>query len=165
MAVKEIVPALGLNRFTCPHVNCGAIAHQTWYKLYVREHGKDERPWLPGEEDLERYKKNNTDPDAGLIKYIKNLIARKVFFEQHNDLSYLNTELMNVHASECFSCDAIAIWRADELVYPVNHISIAPNEGMPDDVKRDFLEANEIIDKSPRGAAALLRLCVQKLIE
>src|SRR5262249_31998850 len=77
---------------------------------------------------------------------------------------YPNTELMNVHASKCFSCDRIALWRADELIYPVNHISIAPTEGMPDDVKADFIEANEILDKSPRGAAALLRLSIQKLM-
>jgi hypothetical protein len=35
---------------------------------------------------------------------------------------------------------------------------------MPPDVRADFLEANEILDKSPRGAAALLRLCIQKLL-
>jgi Domain of unknown function (DUF4145) len=35
---------------------------------------------------------------------------------------------------------------------------------VPADVKADFLEANEILDKSPRGAAALLRLGIQKLL-
>ena len=35
---------------------------------------------------------------------------------------------------------------------------------MPADVKAIFLEANDILDKSPRGAAALLRLCVQSLM-
>lgn len=71
---------------------------------------------------------------------------------------------MNVSASKCFSCGSLSIWRADELIYPLNHVAIEPNEGMPADVKADFLEANEIVDKSPRGAAALLRLCIQKLM-
>jgi hypothetical protein len=99
-----------------------------------------------------------------VVTFFESMMQRKVFFESHENTAYLNTELMNVHASKCYSCEEISLWRADELIYPVNHISIAPNEGMPADVKADFLEANEILDKSPRGAAALLRLGIQKLM-
>jgi hypothetical protein len=38
-----------------------------------------------------------------------------------------------------------------------------PPLDLPPDVRRDFDEASTILDASPRGAAALLRLAVQKL--
>ena len=163
MAAKEIVPALGLELFSCPHVNCGAIAHQSWFKLYAQWHKKGSSPWLPNEEDLKKFSADKNVP-PNVIAFFKKLMQRKVFFETQETTAYLETELMNVHGSKCYSCGEISLWRADELIYPANHISIAPDQGMPEDVKADFLEANEILDKSPRGAAALLRLGIQKLM-
>jgi hypothetical protein len=158
----QVVPALGLDSFSCPHVSCGAIAHQTWFKLYVDAYQNDARPWLPTAEQLADFKRQKFSDDV--FRYFERIAQREVFFETLDNTVYLKMELMNVVVSRCYSCKDISIWRAGELIYPVNSISIEPNEGMPPDVKADFLEANEILDKSPRGAAALLRLCIQKLM-
>ncbi len=49
------------------------------------------------------------------------------------------------------------------MVYPDAMIAPTPSDDMPDDIKKDYLEAASIYQKSPRGAVALLRLGLQKL--
>jgi hypothetical protein len=49
------------------------------------------------------------------------------------------------------------------MVYPDSSPAPLPNLDLPEDIKTDYEEARSIIARSPRGACALLRLCVQKL--
>jgi hypothetical protein len=69
--------------------------------------------------------------------------------------------------SECGNpnCDKRCIWVNEKLVYPGLSTAPFPGEDMPLDVKEDFLEAREVIEISPRSAAALLRLALQKLMK
>lgn len=63
----------------------------------------------------------------------------------------------------CENCKKICIWRNEKLLYPDTITVNQPNDDLPEDIKNDYLEAASILNRSPRGAAALLRLCVQKL--
>lgn len=82
------------------------------------------------------------------------------------------------YESLCSCCKEPSLWRVTkyevdqfskrhdykaELIYPDHGLASFPDESMPDDVKRDYVEAARIFSKSPRGAAALLRLGLQKL--
>lgn len=49
------------------------------------------------------------------------------------------------------------------MLYPDFGSTPLPAEDMPEDVKKDYEEAARIFIKSPRGAAALLRLGLQRL--
>jgi len=51
------------------------------------------------------------------------------------------------------------------MIFPENAGVRPPNPDLRNDIKEDYLEAKGIINKSPRGATALLRLCIQKLYE
>lgn len=53
--------------------------------------------------------------------------------------------------------------QSGRMVYPTQTSAPAPSDDMPDDIKKDYLEAASIYQKSPRGAVALLRLGLQKL--
>jgi hypothetical protein len=63
----------------------------------------------------------------------------------------------------CRHCNTVSLWEGNKMIYPDVSTAPLPNEDMPDDIKKDFAEARSIIAKSARGAAALFRLCIQKL--
>lgn len=85
-------------------------------------------------------------------------------------------------ASTCLHCGQHTIWRmattetregdattvsADttELIYPARQRSgPEPIPEMPPAVRADYDEARDVVDRSPRAAAALLRLALQKLM-
>jgi hypothetical protein len=50
-----------------------------------------------------------------------------------------------------------------EMLYPTECTSPMPHPDLPESCLTDYEEAREIAEVSPRGAAALLRLCIQKL--
>ena len=49
------------------------------------------------------------------------------------------------------------------MIFPDVITSPPPNPDLDEDIQNDYREAQSIVHKSPRGAAALLRLCIQKL--
>lgn len=74
--------------------------------------------------------------------------------------------VFSVHVSRCHQCLRAAIWVGDQLAFPEpKFVPIEPNPDLDEDIQRDFNEARDIALASPRGAAALLRLAVQKLCE
>ncbi|MBU4069877.1 MAG: DUF4145 domain-containing protein [Nanoarchaeota archaeon] len=63
----------------------------------------------------------------------------------------------------CDHCSKITIWLNDEMLFPSKPSVPTSNEDLEEDIKKDYNEAAEIVEKSPKSAAALLRLAIQKL--
>lgn len=63
----------------------------------------------------------------------------------------------------CVHCGKFTLWLDGKMIYPENTGVPLPNADLNADLKEDYTEARNIVTKSPRGAAALLRLCIQKL--
>lgn len=66
--------------------------------------------------------------------------------------------------SRCSHCLENTLWFEEKIIVPNIQGFIQAHEDMPEEIKRDFQEAISIVNKSPRGAAALLRLVIQKLM-
>jgi len=141
--VKLIKEGIMENNYVIPEVdkesfhcpNCNVLTHQFWSELYMK---------------LVDPKKTGST-----MNYV---VGYKV--------------------SQCYSCKKYSIWHQIlskdlalddiryEMIYPTDLSYFPePNPDLTDDIKRDYFEAGKILKDSPRGAAALLRLCVQKLVD
>jgi hypothetical protein len=97
-------------------------------------------------------------------EFIERLKSNALTFLRHDGDEYLASEMANLAVSRCYACQGYAVWVEDRRVYPVRETTIAAHEDMPPTIREDFDEAAAIVNKSPRGAAALMRLCIQKLM-
>lgn len=70
---------------------------------------------------------------------------------------------LNFKISQCVSCSDSAIWNQNSLIYLITGSVEIANSDMPENIKEDYNEAKNIVNLSSRGAAALLRLSLQKL--
>lgn len=90
-------------------------------------------------------------------------------------MKWITQDCLVYYQAICAHCEQYSFWRVTqiapngfiaeegEMLYPDFGSAPLPAEDMPEDVKKDYQEAARIFIKSPRGAAALLRLGLQKL--
>lgn len=73
-----------------------------------------------------------------------------------------------LHIGTCRHCQSRVVWftgdNVSQMIWPIGVANAPlPHADMPPDVASDYVEARSICALSPRGAAALLRLAIQKL--
>lgn len=90
----------------------------------------------------------------------------EIFSRQVNTLGGSSTyfPIKDFRVSICAHCHGVAIWKDSQMVFPEGNSVAEPHTDMPELLKADFNEAVAIFSKSPRGAAALLRLVIQNLM-
>lgn len=162
---KNVTPSVKETAFSCPH--CAAFTTQFWFILCANRTSEDSPiPFIPTESHKGKYAESTDVPDESkkyLLEWFDKMLAGLVFVESLGQGKYCANSVSNLFLSKCYNCKKCSVWVHDRLLFPSNKASVQPNADLPDDIIRDFEEAREIVDASPRGAAALLRLCIQKL--
>src|SRR5436189_951722 len=164
MTPKIIEPSIRETAFNCPH--CSALTTQYWYTVRAQQvEGEPAIPTMPHSDfeiDLANMTELSNEDRAEGVRWFRKIQSGQVFLEDNGQNSYTQTA-RNLHLSKCFNCRKFSVWIHERLVFPEGHATVSPNPDLPEEIVRDFQEARSIVNASARGAAALLRLCVQKL--
>jgi hypothetical protein len=99
---------------------------------------------------------------ARFLDYFKRELAGLVVLDTNADYERCYP-VGNLNISECFTCNEFTVWVHERVLFPPSTQGPPPNTDLPTEVANDYREASTILALSPRGAAALLRLAIQKL--
>lgn len=160
--MKYVPPSVKETAFNCPH--CGALARQFWLSVHADSMKKDALPHVIDAKKLEELDLSHIEEKEErerLKKWAERKAKGRPFFDGTSQ--YTEVKVNNVWLSRCYNCSELALWICERMIYPQRGVAPAANPDMPDDIRQDYDEASAILDQSPRGAAALIRLAIQKL--
>ncbi len=166
MQGKIVLPSTTETAFNCPH--CDVLTTQHWFTVHAnRLDGKERTPAAQNEAMkaalMEISRGSSGIPDENVARCIEEMERGDLSLYQKNQGSYVSYDTRNLSFSQCYNCNKIAVWVHESLVFPPQKEGAQPNADLSEDIIHDFEEARSILNLSPRGAAALLRLCIQKL--
>jgi hypothetical protein len=162
MLMKYVPPSIRETAFNCPH--CGALARQFWYSAHADPMKKDQLPLIIDAKKLDELNLDHIEEKEQrhkLREWAERQATGRPSFEGNQ--KYRDIDVHNVWLSRCFNCNEVALWIYDRMIYPQRGEAPPANPDLPPEIARDYDEASSILDLSPRGAAALMRLAIQKL--
>ena len=157
-----------------------------WYSLFLKPENATEVVVLTLEA-LMLAKGNESD------QFLQRLKDNVLAYEYQEHPRNLKVKLLNLHVSRCYNCKGFTVWVRDRLVFPIRGDELpeivevdfrevaegvqAPAEDVQhsdedvqepaesvDESSEDFEEAAAILNRSPRAAAALIRICIQNMM-
>ncbi|HTG24218.1 MAG TPA: DUF4145 domain-containing protein, partial [Reyranella sp.] len=159
---KYVPPAIDQSAFNCPH--CEALAKQYWFSVHAEPLRRDDLPTRIMEDDVKKAKIDQITDVREREKvrtWFNKMATHRPFLDREQKT--VDFRLYNLSVSHCFNCSDVALWIDDRLMWPRRGEAPLPNLDLPDELRADYDEASTILDLSPRGTAALLRLTIQKL--
>jgi hypothetical protein len=148
-----MIPEYGNKKFECPH--CNTVASQEWF---TANNAGDTATKIVQHLYLNYRPSIDDYAQRQIVSFLKEINGGF----KNNFYSFVPK---GFSVATCSSCDDFTLWVKNEIVYPKKTTLPPPNDDLSEDIKALYLEASSILVDSPKGATALLRLALQKLLE
>ena len=148
-----MIPEYGNKKFQCPH--CNTVAAQKWF---TANNAGDQATGIIQHLYFDYRPRINDYTQGQIVSFLKEIGGgfKNRFFKIFPK---------GFSVATCSSCEDFTLWVDNEIVYPKKVSVPPPNDDLNEDIKTLYLEASLILVDSPKGATALLRLALQKLLE